>query len=245
MAIKKINVGQLANDGTGDDLREAFIKVNDNFDELIVEISNAIDTEAENTGAGKQIFREKLGNTLRFKTLNQGANILITDATDSLTITGNAGVEEIVFLTDLGSIIAAGGTHLINVYGGQNISTSISNDFDRPTLLFSIDPENLIEQDENPTLGGNLSANNFNITNGNQFYAQEFLGNLKGLVYDVDVQLLNDAITGFDFGTLNLTIRSIIDYVSYTADIDFGPFTPQPGQEELLLLTLDQGTFNT
>ena len=31
MAVTSINVGTLANDGTGDDLREAFIKVNNNF----------------------------------------------------------------------------------------------------------------------------------------------------------------------------------------------------------------------
>jgi len=34
MAISLINVGQIANDGTGDDLREAFIKINQNFEEL-------------------------------------------------------------------------------------------------------------------------------------------------------------------------------------------------------------------
>ena len=34
MAQSGINIGQLANDGTGDDLREAFIKVNNNFTEL-------------------------------------------------------------------------------------------------------------------------------------------------------------------------------------------------------------------
>ena len=34
MAISRINVGTLANDGTGDDLRQAFVKVNNNFDEL-------------------------------------------------------------------------------------------------------------------------------------------------------------------------------------------------------------------
>ena len=31
MAIQTINVGAIANDGSGDDLREAFIKVNLNF----------------------------------------------------------------------------------------------------------------------------------------------------------------------------------------------------------------------
>jgi hypothetical protein len=49
--IKKIvNVGTVANDGTGDKLRNAFIKINDNFDEVyeevegnIIEIDQAID----------------------------------------------------------------------------------------------------------------------------------------------------------------------------------------------------------
>ena len=34
MAINLINIGNIANDGTGDDLREAFVKVNNNFEEL-------------------------------------------------------------------------------------------------------------------------------------------------------------------------------------------------------------------
>ena len=34
MANSIINIGTLANDGTGDDLREAFIKVNNNFKKL-------------------------------------------------------------------------------------------------------------------------------------------------------------------------------------------------------------------
>ena len=32
MAVQTINIGNAANDGTGDDLREAFIKVNNNFE---------------------------------------------------------------------------------------------------------------------------------------------------------------------------------------------------------------------
>ena len=34
MAIQRVNIGTIANDGTGDDLREAFVKVNNNFTEL-------------------------------------------------------------------------------------------------------------------------------------------------------------------------------------------------------------------
>ena len=31
MSIETINIGNIANDGTGDDLRQAFIKTNNNF----------------------------------------------------------------------------------------------------------------------------------------------------------------------------------------------------------------------
>jgi len=34
MTIETINIGNAANDGTGDDLREAFIKVNQNFQDI-------------------------------------------------------------------------------------------------------------------------------------------------------------------------------------------------------------------
>ena len=36
MAIQTINIGTIANDGTGDDLRDAFIKVNNNFSDLVL-----------------------------------------------------------------------------------------------------------------------------------------------------------------------------------------------------------------
>ena len=34
MAVQTINIGQIANDGTGDDLRVAFAKVNSNFTDI-------------------------------------------------------------------------------------------------------------------------------------------------------------------------------------------------------------------
>ena len=49
MAIQTINIGQVANDGTGDDLREAFIKVNNNFLEL--DARNPEQTTASNAFA--------------------------------------------------------------------------------------------------------------------------------------------------------------------------------------------------
>ena len=58
MAVQTINIGTLANDGTGDDLREAFIKVNQNFDDLDLRAPES--TTVVNTGAvGEGIFSKK------------------------------------------------------------------------------------------------------------------------------------------------------------------------------------------
>jgi len=45
MTIQKVNIGSVVNDGTGDDLRTAFVKANNNFDELdnIIKIANSND----------------------------------------------------------------------------------------------------------------------------------------------------------------------------------------------------------
>ena len=51
MAINLINVGQVANDGTGDDLREAMIKINQNFEELDLATAT-VGTNLGNTGEG-------------------------------------------------------------------------------------------------------------------------------------------------------------------------------------------------
>ena len=72
MTIESINVGNLANDGTGDDLREAFIKVNDNFTELSNSITS-LPIQGENLGvSGEGIFAGKNVNTLQFKEILAG-----------------------------------------------------------------------------------------------------------------------------------------------------------------------------
>ena len=128
MSIQNINIGYLANDGTGDDLRDAFIKVNNNFDEMQLSLNNAIVVTGENVGLGKNIFKQKIGNILEFKTLIQGNNVLLTEHGDSVTITADSGLEQIIVLTEAGSIILPGGQQLLNIYGGTNIGTAVQVD---------------------------------------------------------------------------------------------------------------------
>ena len=55
--ITRINVGTLANDGTGDDPQEAFVKVNNNFDDLDARVQNQ--ATAQNQVAEREYFIPK------------------------------------------------------------------------------------------------------------------------------------------------------------------------------------------
>jgi hypothetical protein len=84
-----VNLGAYANDGTGDDLRRAFEKVNSVLSELYVDmgVSNArnIGTGTDGVPADGQvgIFKDKNGVNLEFKTLTS------TDGTVSITASNN------------------------------------------------------------------------------------------------------------------------------------------------------------
>jgi hypothetical protein len=64
MAIQTINLGSVANDGTGDDLREAFEKIVFNFDDLDNRTPEA--TTVVNLGSGEGLFSNKSDAELRF-----------------------------------------------------------------------------------------------------------------------------------------------------------------------------------
>ena len=71
-----INIGTYANDGTGDDLRTAFEKVNANFSLLNSELGI---TSAENLGSiGTGLYSGKVDNVLQFKRLTGSGGVTIT-----------------------------------------------------------------------------------------------------------------------------------------------------------------------
>ena len=80
MPIQRIEIGGYANDGTGDDLRTAFNKVNANFTLLD---SDAQINDGANLGTGVAVLKGKTSTILQFKTLTS------TDTSVTLTTTDN------------------------------------------------------------------------------------------------------------------------------------------------------------
>jgi hypothetical protein len=88
MPIQTILIGNYANDGSGDDLRSAFKKVNENF-ALVGGTLGIIN--GENTGNGTGIFKRRDNDnlTLEFKSLTStDGSVEITSTTDTVNFKG-------------------------------------------------------------------------------------------------------------------------------------------------------------
>ncbi|SVA56904.1 uncharacterized protein METZ01_LOCUS109758 [marine metagenome] len=220
MAIQNINIGTLANDGTGDDLREAFIKVNQNFDDLDLRAPES--TTASNLGnVGEGVFYQKAGVDLQFKKLVSGANITLTASTNGITVNATGGLQQLNVVSDSGSKQLVDGDTL-NIYGGTGASTSISGN------VLTVDTTTELSTDLTPVLGGSLDASGNNLINGGTLTASNFVGpvtgNLTGLVHGVDIRLIAPNTAGFNFGYFNNTVTSIVDWLIAITDVDFGSF---------------------
>ena len=220
MALQTINIGTLANDGTGDDLREAFIKANQNFEDL--DLRSPESTTASNLGnVGEGVFYQKAGSDLQFKKIVQGANVTLTSSTNGITINALGGLQQLNVVSDSGSIqLADGGT--LNIQGGTGATTALAGN------VLTINTVTELSTDTTPVLTGNLDAGGNNLINGGTLTASNFVGpvtgNVEGLVHGIDIRLMAPNTAGFNFGTMDNKITSLIDWLQFETDIDFGSY---------------------
>lgn len=234
MALQTINIGQFVNDGTGDDIRTAFSKINANFDELDLQGGQA--NTISNIGTGKGIYKEKIGVDLRLKSLKSGTGINIKDDTaNELTIENNAP-NFVTITSNNGTITANSVAQSISIIGANGVTTSTSGN-----VLTITGSTTRLQDDLNPKLGNNLDLNGKNILGGTgtNITASQFLGNfqgnLTGTVYGIDVRDIDNR-TSFDFGTITAQLTSPIQYFLAITDIDMGSILlPNP-------LGIDGGT---
>jgi uncharacterized protein with beta-barrel porin domain len=239
MALKTINLGSQANDGTGDDLREAFEKVIFNFAELDSRSPEA--TTVTNLGAGEGVFSNINGADIRLKSIVAGDNVTLTADGNSIRVDVDAGVTQFDVEGDSGSYtITEGGT--ISIIGGRLTRTERSGN----SLQIESEALGAVSDDLTPELSGTLNANGHSITSAGTINASQFQGplngNVTGLVHGIDIRDINSyrQTNSWDFGTIGATnITNIFDWVFLTYDVDLGTIiTPTP-------LNLNAGTINT
>lgn len=241
MAVQLINIGNVANDGTGDDLREAFIKVNQNFEDL--DLRDDEQTSASNLGEiGEGLFVQRLIYDLQFKKIAGGENITLTADDNKIVIAADSGVSDLTITADTGNVVLDNSAAL-TVSGGANISTSITNN----VLTVAYTGITDLVSDPSPQLGANLDAQTFNLLNVGTISSSgisgpltgNVTGNVTGLVHGIDIRTIAPYFEAgsADFGAINPTITNLIEFLIYNADIYWGTFIdPSP-------ITLDLGSF--
>jgi len=227
MAINTINVGNLPNDGTGDDLREAFIKVNNNFVELD-SAKKSLEVEGNNLGTSvtaEGVFANKTENILNFKSLQAGSGVSLNANSTSITIDADVGISSLMFLTDSGSVVINDTTSsTVSFEGGSGI---VVEKLANPSNTIRVRSTNgVLAADSAPKLSENLDVDFNNITRANSVTANNFYGDLTGLVHGVDVRDINEYLfeNTFDFGKFLPVFTNILDYIIYFTEVDLGTF---------------------
>jgi len=235
MTIESINVGNIANDGTGDDLREAFVKVNNNILELDARTANPVTTAANLTGPGVGLYAGEQNNVLQFKKLQAGSNVSLTSTNNTITVQADGGIDNILILTDDGSM-ELDDTVPFNFTGKDIISTSSPTD---NSFIVEIANSGIVAYDTVPRLSAALDADDNNIRNVNTLNTLTVTGNLEGTVHNIDVRDINEYFDNYwDFGEiLPDSFNGILDYLIYQTNVDMGTFTSPASFD------VDLGTF--
>lgn len=246
MAVSLINVGNSANDGTGDDLREAMIKINQNFQTLDL-VAEQI---GQNLGSlGAEVYADTADGVLKFRRLVAGNDINLTQFDNTIVIDAVVPDHNVIISGNTGSIIIGSNT-AYNIVGAAGTTVNI----DANTRTITIDGFN---NNTNPILAANFDANNYSINNvatvsANYVIANDLtitdsanvsnLGvtsfdNIGTLPGDISYDLrLGRYLDGFDMGELGVPANSILDVVVQQVGVDLGTFLAPAD------ITIDLGT---
>ncbi len=174
LQINLVDLGSYPNDGTGDDLRTAFEKSNQNFQN----IKNNVVLYAENLGNGSPIFLDKVLNTLRFRSI-ASANNNLSLSYDSNSVTFNVQDSINSLIEDPNPRL--GGDLTLNGYNIEGVGDIVING-DITANIITGTFEGNFSGDISGNITGNLTGNVIgNLT-----------GNVIGQVSDISNHTLSD-----------------------------------------------------
>jgi hypothetical protein len=221
MAVNEIllpNLGTLANDGLGDDLRSAFTKVNNLFRDLY----NELGVIGVNIGDGAEIFKQKTLAELELRTIKGSSNITVTQNENDIEISSPLQNVFSQIVTSNGTVVATSPSTILTLEGGDNVIVTRSG----TTITIEAAPIN--------TLTSDLELNGFDINgtgniniNGN-IAANNYEGNVVGY----SAESIARGVFDVDFGFVNGTVENGLQFLFSNIDFDFGTLT-YPSETEL------------
>jgi hypothetical protein len=247
-----VRVGLVANDGTGDDLREAFLKINGNF----LYLGNRLGTapSGANLGpAGESVFKEVVDFQYRFRKINADGNLHVRLVGDVITLDfrPNSAVNFLgQNITNAGAVTATSFAGLLtgnvtgNVSGNAGTVTNgfyTSSSFNLGTTSITVNRASAVQTLTGVSIDGNAGT----VTNGvyttgdqtiggvktfNSAVNADLIGDVTGVIRTtgsdayVDVSDLERRINTFDYGVINPVFMDPIRYFLYVVGTDMGTF---------------------
>jgi hypothetical protein len=211
--INLVNLGTYPNDGTGDDLRTAFEKIN-----------SSVVLTVENLGAGAPLFAEKSFNALEFRgLLSANNNLTITYNSESVILTVPDSIKNVEgdLAPKLGGDLDLNGFNITGPgnFIGQVVGTVSSLDNHNIEALANV-------SDEEPNIGDVLV-----------WTGEEWKPN-TGLSNDFDFGVLNKSITNplemflqfsaVDFGAITNPTINVVDLRFISNDISYTLVSNKP-----------------
>jgi hypothetical protein len=155
LSLQKINLGDYANDGTGDDLRTAFAKVNINFDTLENDITSLSEDKRPTLGGDLNLngFKLKSNTPIRI----ESGQVVVSGTVQASQFIGQISDLSNHKLDDLSDVIVPNSVGLIVgqalVYNGQgswvpgNIVTPSTTDLDGggSATIFNLDEGAIVD----------------------------------------------------------------------------------------------------
>lgn len=222
MTIQYVNIGNNPNDGTGDDLRSAFLKVNDNF-QLLASIGGETNQGANVGGGSGQLFLNKTDETLNFRTIAGGNGITVSQTSQEVVITNTFTAPDSfsrIYVGTDNSIYyeAAGPNDNFRIKSEGAIQSSLLGNTITLTGVFNL------SDDLAPILSGSLDLNgkniigtgNINITGSAQF-DELTVGQPDGVGGFTGTALVNGTLTVMGDTVLDELTASTINSGSISA----------------------------
>lgn len=231
-----VNVGTTANDSSGDDLRDAFIKVNNNLLYIGNRLGESVD--GRNVGAaGERVFKTAVGPILEFRKINASDNLSISTISDVIVLKfdpsgavnfNNQEITNVDILTSnsVSTTDISANTAVISEISGTLYGDSVGIHYglqlgDQLGSVFSSDGTQLLVDGETGVITGTVVGD---------IVSSNITGNLTGLVRTtnnntfVDVNNIENRINIFDYGVINPVFTSSLEYLLYTIGTDMGTF---------------------
>jgi hypothetical protein len=238
-----VDVGDVANDGSGDDLREAFIKINENIVYVGDRIGEAVG--GISLGSGQPIYKSVASAVLSFRSIGAAGNLSVSTVDDVITLRFNPN-SPVDFLaqniTNAGSVTATSFTGPLT----GNVTGNVTG-----TVLTAAQPNitsvgTLSGLTVTASISGSVTGNAGTVTNGVYTTGDQTIGGVKTFNLAVNADLIGD-VTGMVRTTDSDTYVDVSDLERRINTFDYGVINPvfvDPIRYYLYAVGTDMGTFN-